>query len=246
MPATLKRAIQGDRSPAGEKVTDRKQIVAILHQLKAGHELLGVTVPGCKDKSNTAILGTREKQGHFYLDELNSRSAHEAFLKSRKARVDCRLQGTELSFVAHLLKASTANGIALYEMAIPNAIVRLQRRDSFRLRLSPGLTVPVTLAHFEGETVSGEALDLSASGVGISLHTRNTPSRGQILHSVSLSLPGTRPLKADVEVRFAQLEQLHHTLRIGGRFVNLNPKQERQIAQFLAEQQRKLRRHGPR
>ena len=246
MLATFKRAIQGDSSPTGEKVTDRKKIVAILQQLKADHELLSVTVPGCKDKSNTAILGTKEKQGHFYLDELNSRPAHEAFLTGRKARIDCRLQGMELSFVAHMLKAHTANGIALYELAIPNTVVRLQRRDSFRLRLNPGMVVPVSLAHFEGETVSGEAMDLSAGGVGLFLHTRNIPSRGQILHSLSLSMPRSRPLKADVEVRFAKLEQAHHMLRIGGRFVNLNPRQERQIAQFLAEQQRKLRRHGPR
>ncbi|MFQ5643461.1 MAG: flagellar brake protein [Thiogranum sp.] len=246
MPATLKRAIRGDRSPAGERFTDRKKIVAILHRLKADHELLGVTVPGCGDGSNTAILGIREKQGCFFLDELNSRTAHEAFLNSRKARVDCRLQGTELSFTVHLLKASTANGIALYELALPKTVMRLQRRESFRLRLSPALSIPVTLAHFEGETVNGEALDLSAGGVGVFLHTRNIPSRGQILHSLSISMPRSRPFRADIEVRFAQLEQSHHMLRVGGRFVDLNPAQERQIAQFLAEQQRKLRRHGPR
>ncbi len=246
MLATLKRAIGGDRSPAGETLTNRKKIIAILRQLKADHELLSVTVPGCKDKSNTAILGTREEHDHFYLDELNSQSAHEAFLKSRKARVDCRLQGMELSFVVHMLRANTASGIALYELAIPKTVIRLQRRDSFRLRLNPGLIIPVTLAHFEGETVRGEAMDLSAGGVGLSLHTRNIPSRGQILHGLSLSIPRSRPLTTDVEVRFAKLEATHHVLRVGGRFVNLNPRQERQIAQFLAEQQRKFRRHGPR
>jgi c-di-GMP-binding flagellar brake protein YcgR len=82
--------------------------------------------------------------------------------------------------------------------------------------------------------------------VGVFLHTRNIPSRGQILHSLSLSIPRSSPFSADVEVRFARLEHTHHVLRVGGRFVNLNPKQERLIAQFLAEQQRKLRRHGPR
>lgn len=246
MSATLKGAIRRDRSPAGEKVTDRNKITTILHQLKADHELLSVSVPGCKERANTAILGIREEQGHFYLDELNLRSAHEAFLKSRKARIDCRLRGMELSFVAHMLKANTASGIALYELRIPRSITRLQRRDSFRLRLNPGLIIPVTLAHFEGETVKGEAMDLSAGGVGVFLHTRNIPSRGQILHSLSLSIPRSSSFRADVEVRFARQEHTHHVLRVGGRFVNLNPKQERLIAQFLAEQQRRLRRHGPR
>ena len=246
MLATLKRAIRGDCSPAGEKVSDRKKIVALLHQLKADHELLGVTVPGCKDSANTAVLGIREERGCFYLDELNSRPAHQVFLKTRKARIDCRLQGTELVFAIHLRKASTTSGIALYELALPKNIIRLQRRENFRLRLSPGVNVPVTIAHFEGETVHGEALDLSAGGVGLFLHTRNVPVRGQILHSLCISMPCSSPLRADVEVRFARLEQVHHALRVGGRFVHLEPAQERQIAHFLAEQQRKLRRHGPR
>jgi len=113
MLATFKRAIGGDRNPAGEKLTDRKKIIAILRHLKADHELLSVTVPGCKDKSNTAILGTREEHDHFYLDELNSQPAHEAFLKSRKARIDCRLQGMELSFVVHMLRANTTSPFRL-------------------------------------------------------------------------------------------------------------------------------------
>ena len=71
-------------------------------------------------------------------------------------------------------------------------------------------------------------------------------SRGQILHELSLSLPHTRPLTAELEVRFARLDNTNRMLRIGGRFVDLERKQERLLAQFLAEQQRKLRRHGPR
>jgi len=246
MLATLKRAIRGDRKPAGEKLTDRKKIIAILHQLKAGHELLGVTVPGCSHTANTAILGIREEPARFFLDELNSHVAHAAFLKRRKARIDCRLQGMEISFAVHMLKASTAKGIALYELALPKAVMRLQRRENFRLRLSPSLNIPVTLEDFEGETVNGEALDLSAGGVGLILHTGNIPSRGQILHNLAISMPRSRPVTTDVEVRFAKQEQNHHVLRVGGRFVKLDPAQERQIAHFLAEQQRKLRRHGPR
>ncbi|HHJ15233.1 MAG TPA: hypothetical protein ENJ80_00885 [Gammaproteobacteria bacterium] len=246
MLASLKRVLQGDRDPAAEQVTNRAKIIAILHQLKLAHELLGVTVSGCSDQSNTAILGIREKQNHFYLDELTSPAAHKAILKQRKARIQCRLQGMELRFAVQLTRADTKNGIALYEFALPKSISRLQRRDNFRLRLSPGLMVPVAIAHFEGKTVSGEAFDLSEGGVGLFLNTRDIPSRGQVLHELSLSLPHTRPLQTGLEVRFARLDGAQQMLRIGGRFVDLNRKQERQLAQFLAEQQRKLRRHGPR
>ena len=246
MLASLKRVLHGNRNPAQDQVTSRKKIIAILRRLKADHELLCVSVPGCKGTSSTALLGLKEERGHFYLDELNSCDAHEALLKTRKARVQCRLQGMELVFAAQLLKTATESGIAVYTMAIPNAIACVQRRQNFRLRLSPGAMVPVTIPHFEGERISGEAFDLSAGGLGAFFHTRNIPSRGQVLSGVSRALPRAQPFKTNLEVRFARLDSAHHMLRIGGRFINLDRKQERLLARFLAEQQRKRRRYEPR
>lgn len=246
MLVTLKRAFQRDRSPGKERVTSSTKINTILRQLKAEHELLCVTVPGCNDQANTAILGVDEKRGLFYLDELSTTAAHQALLKGGKLRIDCRLHGMELQFVTQMLKTDTDGGLALYEMALPKAIARLQRRQNFRLRLNPGLLVPVTIPNLGGETINGEAFDLSATGIGAFLRTRNIPSRGQILSGASLSIPRNRPLKIKLEVRFARQDASHHMLRIGARFVGLEPKQERQITQFLAEQQRKRRRHGPR
>jgi c-di-GMP-binding flagellar brake protein YcgR len=244
--APLKRAFHGDRDPAGEKLTNRSKIVSILRSLKTDHELLSVSVAGSRDKSNSAILGIKESRDCFYLDELSSRDAHDALVKNRKARIECRLQGMELRFACHLVKANTESGIALYEIAIPKAMFRLQRRQHFRLRLAPGLLIPVTIPSLEGEAVTGEAFDLSASGLGAFFRTRNVPSRGLMLRNISISLPGSRPFKTSIEVRFARLDSAHHMLRLGGRFMSLDRKQERQLEQFLAEQQRKLRRHQPR
>jgi len=246
MLASLKRAFQGDRRPGEQRVTSATRIRAVLHQLKHDHELLCATVPGCKDKANTAILGIKEQRGVFYLDELSAVSAHQSLLKCGKLRIECRLRGMQLQFAARLLKSGTDGGLALYEMALPKAMRRLQRRENFRLRLSPGLSVPVRIPNLEGETVNGEAFDLSASGVGAFLHTRTIPRRGQILAGVTLSLPRTRPIQTKLEIRFARQNPAQHMLRIGSRFVGLDRKQERQIAQFLAEQQRKRRRHEPR
>ena len=246
MLATLKRVLQGNRNPEQERITSGPKIIAILHQLKADHELLCATVPGYNGKANTAIIGIKNKRDLFYLDELNSEAAHHALLKNRKLRIDCHLQGMELQFITHMLRARTDGGIALYEMSMPKVVVQLQRRQNFRLRLSPGISVPLGIASLEGATVKGEAFDLSTTGVGAFLQTRKIPGRGQILSGLTLSLPRTRPLKAQVEIRFARQDSAHHMLRIGARFIGLDRNQERLIAHFLAEQQRKRRRHGPR
>lgn len=226
-------------------MTSRSVIVATLHQLKAEHELLSVRVPGCPDTASSAILGVREEQGCYYLDELNLPAAHKAFLKTRKAVIHCRLQGMEVRLPCQLAKASSDGGIALYRITIPNRIVRVQRREHFRLRLNPGLMIPVTVPRLEGDRAVGEAFDLSAGGVGAFINTRNIPSRGQILSEVSIALPEAPSFKTNLEIRFARVDNIHHMLRIGGRFVSLDRNQERVIAHFLAEQQRKRRRHTP-
>jgi c-di-GMP-binding flagellar brake protein YcgR len=244
--ATLKHALQGEARREGEEnVTSRSMIVATLHQLKAEHELLSVRVPGCTDTASSAILGIREDQDCYYLDELNLPATHKAFLNKRKAVINCRLQGMEVRIPCQLLKASSDKGIALYKISIPKRIIRVQRREHFRLRLNAGLMIPVTVPRLEGHCASGEAFDLSTGGVGAFIHTRDIPSRGQILQEVSIALPQAPSFKTNVEIRFARVDDIHHSLRIGCRFVNLDKNQERIIAHFLAEQQRKRRRHNP-
>ncbi len=244
--ATLKRAIRGETRDSGEEnVTSRSMIVATLHQLKTEHELLSVRVPGCANTASSAILGVKEDQGCYYLDELNQRTTHKAFLSKRKAVINCRLQGMEVRIPCRLIKAGSDGGIALYRISIPNRIIRIQRREYFRLRLNAGLVVPVSVPHLEGRCAAGQAFDLSAGGVGAFIDTRDVPSRGQILTGVSIALPQSPAFKANIEVRFARADEVHHSLRIGGRFVSLDKNQERIIAHFLAEQQRKRRRHNP-
>jgi flagellar brake protein len=244
--ASLRRVVQTDRHRGQERITASSRIKAIARRLKAEHQLLCVTVPGCEQSANTAVLGLDEQRGLLYLDELNVEETHQALLSGRKLRIDCRLQGMELKFATVVLNVEHDAGLALYEVALPRLITRVQRRENFRLRLSPGLTVPITVPALEGETVNGEAFDLSATGIGAFLQTRLIPAPGKVLSGVTLSLPRSRPLKARIEIRFARQNATQHMLRIGARFVDLERSQERQIARFLAEQQRKRRRHEPR
>lgn len=246
MLATLKRALQGKGSPGQERITSSSRINTIFRQLKAEHALLSATVPGFDGRSNTAILGLKEERGLFYLDELSEDGAHSALLECGKLRIETHLEGMELQFIAHMLRASQEGGIALYEMALPKVVAQLQRRQHYRLRLKPGISAPLTIASLDGESVKGEAFDLSTTGVGAFLQTRKVPRPGQVLAGLTLQLPRTPPLKTRIEVRFARLDSAHHSLRIGARFVALERHQESQISQFLAEQQRKRRRFGPR
>ncbi len=233
---------QGD---SAEKVTSRTKIIALLRQLKSQHELLGVQVKGQSTFSNTAILGVREDDDLFFLDELSDAGAHQAFLKQRALRVDCHLQGLELHFQCRLVNVDSSNGIAFYAIRIPTVIHRLQRRQFFRVRVDAGLSVSVSVPDLGGEALTGEAIDLSAGGLGAIFPTDAEPEIGLVIDDCSIPLPRQQPLKTRLEVRFASLDDTRHQLRLGARFIGLDLRQERLLTQFLAEMQRKRRRFGP-
>lgn len=241
-----KRMPRRDRKPEGERVSSHSKIIAMLRQLEADHELLSVSVPGCADSTNTAVLGVKEEGGYFLLDEFASGAANQAFSEHKTALVKGRLRGTELCFNVTLIKIGSESNILLYAVRIPNLIIRKQRRHQFRLRLNPNLSIPLSIPDLCGSRAAGEAFDLSASGVGAFLNTRSHPGRGDLLHEVSICLPNDKPLVAQLEVRFARADSVRHMLRIGGRFVSLNKQEERKLERFLAEQQRKRRRHDNR
>ena len=244
--ATLKHVLTVQGNRARDAVSGRKRIIAVLEQLKASHELLSVSLAGYRTAATSAILSVSDDRNCFLLDELSDPELHRSFLEQRKAVIRGRLHGMQLRFACRLLNAGSEGGIALYEVAIPAKLQSVQRRAHFRLPLIPNLAVPVSVPRLQGKPVTGQAFDLSAGGIGALLQTRSIPSRGEIVSGLSISLPQSRPLSANIEVRFARLDTTRHSLRLGGRFVGLDRKQERKLALFLAETQRKRRRFEPR
>ncbi|MDT8388549.1 MAG: flagellar regulator YcgR PilZN domain-containing protein [Thiogranum sp.] len=231
--------MQHDCDTEGERIRGQKRIIALLRQLQAGHALLSMTVPGCSAIANTAILGIKDDRGFFLLDELSANVTHEAFLKAKKAVAKGRLNGTEMYFNCQLVKTGADDNMVLYAIRLPDEIIRKQRRNQFRLRLSPAVCVPVEVSDPDGCSTAGELHDLSTSGLGALLQTRHCPEHGQRLSRVSIALPGSAPFITELEVRFSRIDKTRHMLRLGGRFLTLTQQQERKLEQFLAEQQRK-------
>ncbi len=232
-----------DCGTEGESVRGQKRIISILRQLQADRELLSVTVPDCSATANTAILGIKEDRGFLLLDEFSSRVTHKAFLKGKRAVAKGRLNGAEMFFDCQLIKTGADDNMVLYAVRLPVEIIHRQRRNQFRLRLPPALCIPVEVSNLNGCSTAGELHDLSTSGLGALLQTGHCPQHGDLLSSVSITLPGATSFITELEVRFSRIDETRHMLRLGGRFLGLTQQQERKLEQFLAEQQRKRCRH---
>lgn len=235
-----------DYQSSTQRVTKPSQIVRSLKLLKEGHCLVNVTVPGHDETYNTAILGIYPGRELLVLDELNSRDGHEQLLKAGKLKASCRFHGVEYRFAGAVQQVDYQGGIAMYRVALPQLLLHIQRRDHYRVPVDRETDIQVNLPLTGDPRLRGHLCDLSQGGIGALFETRSSPNQGQVLPVCSLMLPNQKPIRTELEVRFARLDGQRNVLRVGGRFVNLDKEQERDLARLVAKLQREYLRKHPR
>lgn len=93
----------------------------------------------------------------------------------------------------------TADASAL-TATFPNGMLRLQRREFFRLRHLVSSTLNVTLARPEGsattERIEADVTDISAGGISLKIDERSTEGlfEGQIFNECRLVIPAEAPI----------------------------------------------------
>ncbi|TAJ76323.1 MAG: flagellar brake protein [Gallionellaceae bacterium] len=212
-------------------VHNRKEIIFILEDMAKHRTALNLdTREGVS--LVTAVLELSADGSYIYLDispddRINDKitdSKHVTF--STQSGVKVRWHATQLT----LVELSDGNA---FEMPLPAAIERIQRREYFRLGTPQGskaliCKIPVFDADVEKETIGATIVDMSVGGIGISV--KGTPhaifSQGAILQGCSVVFPviGVVPLTLKVcgiwtSVKTKSGEQMYH---IGLEFVSLS------------------------
>ena len=177
-------------------------------------------------------------------DDINMR-----VLNAREVRFDTYLDSINVRFAAGDVKTAVLGGLAVFECPFPSTLVRLQRREFFRI--SPPLNQPIELkvpltmsipAAGTGET--GLSGDMNARGVDISCggvvfliegNYANLPI-GRIIREVVLELPKTARLVADLEVRnvrYSATAGHHGTTRIGCKFSRIDSRSTAMLQRYI-------------
>lgn len=222
-------------------LTGADQVGRLLHELAATRKLVTVYLKGTEDAFMSSVLAVDDARRRLVMDELNPAAGHKLLLRSRELRVVTRLDGVDISFRTHLEAANESGGIATYDLPFPETIRYHHRRQAFRATVDLAEHVAVYLDTPDGGLMPGALRDLSVGGLGADLLRRPvTPiERGQHLNTCTIHLPESEPVSSALEVRFVgRVPQSSH-LRVGGRFLDLEPDGQRRIRRFVAELDRK-------
>ncbi len=85
-------------------LTDKQQIIHILHKLQQDRCLLEARIGEHPDLFSTAVIGINPKTGIMALDEITPTTGHELFLQHQAIHLSGRSDGVEVEFDLKFIK----------------------------------------------------------------------------------------------------------------------------------------------
>ena len=215
-------------------LSDRREIAAILRQLIEAHALLSARLRPGTDTFITAILGVAEDGESLVIDASRDDAINARIIagaegpaagdpeaqgegldedvaaqdSSQAVVLDCvtQLDRVRIQFGLKSLQLTSSEGSAAFRAALPQQLLRLQRREFYRLQapVTQSLTCTLPLRHTDGVVRNADlrVLDISGGGVAIAVPPADAIlEAGMELMDCQLKLPGSAPIPARLSVR---------------------------------------------
>ncbi len=230
-----------------EKISLPAQIASLLRRVHEERALLNITVPGSDDRYTSMVLEVNPAMGQMLLDELHPAEGHERFLATKKFHAHTRLKGVDISFAGILQATARENGMALYQIPLPALLLYRQRRSSYRVRVGAGLVVPVILDDENLRHLQGLLCDISIGGIGLRLKAEQPAlmDNGAVFSRCEIQLPGNERIHSGLELRFVSAVDRRNMVRFGGRFIGLEPSDQKLVEHFVVSLERELLKKRP-
>lgn len=152
------------------------------------------------------------------------------------------LQRVKLQFEVRFPRMVDWQGKVALAVEFPSEILRLQRRDFYRLTVPLGQPLSCHLPVGHGDEIEISLVDISVGGVGILGFVPGLQLEpGARYHGVRIELPDAGTIAADIEIRASfevTLKNGIKTIRTGTQFVNLPGPMQTMIQRYITRIER--------
>ena len=211
------------------EVGSRREIVALLRQIGEHNQLIRMLIRGEADVCVTTILAVDEDSNTIVLDRSIDQAQNLRIVSAPRVKCETTLDKIRILFGALNLAPTTWRGEPALRADIPPTLIRLQRREYYRMPTP--VTNPVrTLIPVPFETGGGMGVfalhDISVGGVALldsKLQLGTTV--GRVIEGCRIELPEIGPIATALEIRNSlDLTLLNHktTRRLGCQFVDIS------------------------
>ena len=210
------------------EVESRKEITSLLRGISSKKQMVRMLIQGEHDVCVTAILDVDEASNTVLLDSAVDVAQNKRILSARRLSFETSLDKVRILFAADGITSTTYGGHPAYRIAIPPTLIRLQRREYYRIAtpVSDPVRVLLTLPDELGGPTSFPLADISCGGIAI-LDNKMVLGEavGRSYPSCRLDLPDVGPVTTDLQVRNSidmTLLNNKSNRRLGCEFVNIS------------------------
>ena len=227
------------------EIVSRREIIALLRAIGEKKQLIRMLIHGEADVCVTSILAVDAVNDQLILDCSIDKQQNGRALAAKGLRFETTLDKIRILFAGPGIATTTFDGGAALAMPIPTSMVRLQRREYYRMEtpLSTPVRVSITLPpELGGNTVVFPLSDISCGGIALLDHKQELDNTiGKNYVNCRLDLPEIGAVSMTLQIRNSlDLTLLNNkpNRRLGCAFVNLSRAGLSQVQRYITKLER--------
>lgn len=226
----------------------RTEILFLLRAIQKRKLLVNLDLPGSRQIIITSVLKVNESSNTLILDSARGDALNHELLSGRGAEFVTQLDGVSITFATGPVTLCEYEKLPALRIALPRSIIRLQRREHFRVPMPIVNPVRCLVPHVtteDSEPISTHIVDIGCGGVAlIDTSGRLGNATGRMLRDCKLLLPETDVIVTTLETRNSAQVRLQNgafQTRLGCKFINLPNDMAATLQRFVMDIERARR-----
>lgn len=217
------------------------EVQHVLRGLIKSSAMVAVYFNNDSDFLVTTLLDIDVKKGNLIFDVGGDVDANNRLLLATSCNFSANPDGIKIQFSGKKVVATTHAGKPALMVGLPAQLIKLQRREYYRIQTPVVDPLTCTLRHPEQGLVKLKLFDISLGGIGLVLSNPEHFSLFDIYSEARLDLHDFGDAIIDIQVRniiTIPLKNARQMVRMGCRFIKLQSRQEALLQRIIAQLER--------
>ena len=246
MQNTSADAEQNDKNPYS--IQAAREIIALLRALEEKKQLIRMLINGGTEAIVTSILEVDVGNNALIIDCAIGATLNQHIIEANKVSFETTLDKIRILFTATKVTSCLHQNRPALRISIPTSLVRLQRREFYRVTTPVSdpvrCTIPLPEDGANEKLITLALLDVSCGGISIVDENKaldDTP--GRIYRDCVIDLPGLGSVTTSLSVMNSEDQTLLNNRkrrRLGCQFIELSPSALTLIQRYISKLERNL------
>jgi c-di-GMP-binding flagellar brake protein YcgR len=224
-------------------VNNTLEIVRTLRGLGKRNEMVSAFFNAGNALLLTSVLDVNPDANAVFLDYGSNDALNRRILDSEKIIFVTSLDSVKIQWISNRMASAMFDGREAFRIDIPGQILRLQRREYYRLTTPVINPLKCRIPTAEGMSVEVALADISAGGIGviISQPIGVAFEVGSVLPGCRVELPGVGAAEFTIAIQSTwevTLRNGNKSLRAGCQFVDMRPNIQSIIQRYIIKLER--------